>query len=137
MKYTATLCGKVIGPSGQVLKPITKKNGYHTFSQSLGYGKQNQTSIHRFVYEFFHGPIPEGLVIDHINGDKADNRLHNLEAVTQKENVARGAAQKLTTGDVANIRSLLGTTTQRAIAKQFGVSEQTICDIKKGRKHNG
>lgn len=51
----------------------------------------NQTtkrfSVHRLVYEAFHGPIPDGLQIDHIDGDKANNTLSNLRAVTPKENV--------------------------------------------------
>ncbi len=45
---------------------------------------------HRFVYEVFHGLIPNGLVINHINNVKTDNRLENLELVTQQENVKKG-----------------------------------------------
>ena len=32
------------------------------------------------------GEIPEGMVIDHINGDTGDNRLENLRCVTRSEN---------------------------------------------------
>lgn len=45
-------------------------------------------SVHRLVHEAVHGPIPQDLVINHINGDRADNRITNLEAVTQSENIA-------------------------------------------------
>ncbi len=45
---------------------------------------------HRFVYEVFNGSIPDGLVINHINNVKTDNRLENLELVTQQENVKKG-----------------------------------------------
>ncbi len=45
---------------------------------------------HRFVYEVFCGIIPKNLVINHINNVKTDNRLENLELVTQKENVKKG-----------------------------------------------
>jgi len=38
------------------------------------------------VYEAFVGDIPDGMVIDHINTNRADNRLENLRCVTQKEN---------------------------------------------------
>lgn len=43
-------------------------------------------SIHRLVYETFIGPIPQGMVIDHINGIKDDNRLENLRCISQSEN---------------------------------------------------
>ncbi|KAK3581601.1 hypothetical protein CHS0354_017460, partial [Potamilus streckersoni] len=45
---------------------------------------------HRFVYEVFNGSIPNGLVINHINNIQTDNRLENLEIVTQQENVRKG-----------------------------------------------
>ncbi len=47
---------------------------------------------HRFVYEVFKGSIPNSLVIDHINKIKTDNRLENLDLVTQQENSRRGDA---------------------------------------------
>lgn len=43
-------------------------------------------SIHRLVYETFVGPIPQNMVIDHINGIKDDNRLENLRCISQSEN---------------------------------------------------
>lgn len=39
---------------------------------------------HRLVWEQAHGPIPDGWVVHHLNGDKADNRIENLFAVSQE-----------------------------------------------------
>lgn len=45
---------------------------------------------HRLVWLFVHGEWPKH-DIDHINGDRADNRLANLRAVTRAENLKNRA----------------------------------------------
>ena len=42
------------------------------------------------VWEAFNEPIPEGLQINHLNENKADNRLENLSLCTPKENTNYG-----------------------------------------------
>ena len=57
-------------------------SGY--LSITIGKGKKY---IHRIVWETFKGPIPDGYEIDHIEGNKTDNRLEMLRCVTHKENM--------------------------------------------------
>lgn len=47
---------------------------------------------HRIAYEMTRGPIPEGLVIDHLCRVHCCVNPDHLEAVTQGENVRRGEA---------------------------------------------
>jgi len=47
---------------------------------------------HRVAYQHFIGPIPAGLVIDHLCRNRGCVNPHHLEAVTVKENTARGPA---------------------------------------------
>lgn len=51
------------------------------------------TKVHRIVMEAFKGT--SDLVVDHINENKHDNRLVNLEYVTVKENNTRAKAVKV------------------------------------------
>lgn len=116
-------------------------------------------AVHSLVGAAFIGPRPLGYHIDHVNGDKGDNRVSNLEYVTVAENnrrasmlglrptgerhgsrlhpefVARGENQgnaKLTTESVLKIRHRLSQgESGRAVAKEFGIDPTTVSDIRR------
>lgn len=52
-----------------------------------------QAYAHRVIWELEVGPIPRGMCIDHIDGNRSNNRLDNLRLVTAKGN-ARNKAPK-------------------------------------------
>lgn len=45
--------------------------------------------VHRLVYEAFKGKIPKRYTIDHKDNDSLNNKIENLQCVTQKENIIR------------------------------------------------
>lgn len=51
-------------------------------------GEKRQT--HRLMYELFKGPVPDGLMVDHLCRNRKCCRPDHLEAVTNRENMRRG-----------------------------------------------
>lgn len=85
--YAVTYCGMVINTKSNrflKLKP-DRHTGYPYITLYRG-GKQVSLRVHRIVYEAFSGEIPSGLVINHIDGDKTNNKRDNLELVSPSEN---------------------------------------------------
>lgn len=69
----------------KILKPSINKDGYYEITLYSRDGHRATKRIHRLVANTFLGEHP-GLVVNHINGNKLDNRIENLEFVTAEEN---------------------------------------------------
>ena len=152
----------LIGDNGNIssLFSITRKNrviqtmksGYRIVNLSFE-GKTKTFYIHRLVAQA-HIPNPENkATVNHIDGDKSNNRVSNLEWTTRSENSKHGydnglikiprgkgeshATSKLTEKQVLEIRKIGKSKKARVLAKDFSVSICTIRDIlyKKTWKH--
>lgn len=69
----------------KILKPKVKKNGYLEVNLSLP-GKNKMFYVHRLVAMTFISDIPKGFAVNHIDGNKQNNELSNLEIVTYSQN---------------------------------------------------
>ena len=67
------------------------------YCDEKGYGRilvdRKSRPVHRVAYETWRGPIPEGLVIDHLCRNRSCLEPSHLEPVTNRENILRGKAQ--------------------------------------------
>ena len=67
---------------------INKNSGYVRFTFTNSEGKRDEVQAHRAVYESFH-PEEKIDVINHIDSNRINNKLENLENISQKENVIK------------------------------------------------
>lgn len=98
-KYLISSLGRLVSkavknPNKAIKKPLfdnyievncMSSNNYKSFNL---YNNSDRTIIyvHRLMWESFVCPITPGMVIDHINNVKDDNRLVNLQMITSSEN---------------------------------------------------
>lgn len=59
-------------------------------SETTSYNyKLTIVSFHRAIYAWFFGEVPEGYVVDHIDNDKGNNSISNLQLLTPRENLQK------------------------------------------------
>lgn len=69
------------------LKPHLDKDGYYQIRLTDNEGKMKTYYLHRVVYEAVTSePIQEGMQINHIDENKANNHISNLNLMSPKEN---------------------------------------------------
>jgi hypothetical protein len=114
-------------------------------------GRTTARYAHRMVAEAFLGPIPEGMQVNHKDGNRSNCDVSNLEVVTNSENRAhayrvlgvppnRGKTgeahhnSKLTWLQVCEIRERhSGGENTSELSRRYGISRQGVYRIVSGR----
>ena len=116
-----------------IIKDIKGFEGYTITSTGVVYGKRKNTPlvyndvrghkqvtlcnsstdrlriyVHRLMWMTFVGDIPEDKVIDHIDGDRANNELDNLQCITQSQNLRKGIRSIYTLPDYVSVNKRKG-----------------------------
>lgn len=80
-QYAASRCGKVVNLDSEAIllgtPDITNKLSCSVRSKNIKNRKSMQ--LLKFVYECFHGLVPNGMTVKHIDGDCLNNKISNLE----------------------------------------------------------
>lgn len=101
--------------------------------------------VHRIVAEVFLGKIDKGMEVDHIDGDRTNNRLSNLRIVSHSENIKsakeRGVFDKgqnafrgkLKKDDISIILQMISEGYNNTeISKIFNIDKSNISRIRTG-----
>ncbi len=143
--YQASSLGRIRSQKSGVWKVLRltphSKTGYLVVSLRLG-GKYFARSVHRLIAVAFLGRA-NGLDVNHIDGNKHNNSLQNIEYLSRGDNhrhayrtgLREPVGRKLSDDQVLLIAALKGTATQREIAQRFGVSRATIGLIHNRKRH--
>lgn len=119
------------------------RNGYSRVHLRDSNGVDKSEKIHKLVCEAWLCPRPAGKIGRHLNGNKQDNRLSNLQWGTYLENsddarqhgtLVQGVAvknAKLTDKDIVSIRTDPRNSEQ--LAPVYGVSPGAILHVRQGR----
>lgn len=116
-------------PDGErFLTPLKydQKSGVFTWTESRGKGRKGAVAgslgangyiriafggvrvpAHRLAWFFVHRRWPEQF-IDHINGDRADNRIVNLREATESQNQGNQRLKKTSTSRIKGVRARAG-----------------------------
>jgi hypothetical protein len=143
-RYAATIDGRIYSVSSRrFLTPATQSRGYLTVALYDGSSPKKPRSflVHRLIASAFLGA--SDLQINHKNGIKSDNRLENLEYVTQSGNIQhaietlgqfageRHGRAKLSNQQIEDIRNC--GLPAKNIAVEYRITAGYVRDIKSAR----
>lgn len=84
--YTVNEYGEIFSTRGKPLCQWFDNMGYKMVVLYKN-GSRNYKRVHRLVYEAFKGTIPDGYIVNHIDEDRGNNTLSNLEIITNSQNI--------------------------------------------------
>lgn len=143
--YQASTQGDIRSCKSGEWKPIRatlhSKTGYLAVSLRVN-GQYVTRSVHRLIAVTFIGQA-DSRDVNHINGNKQDNRLANLEYLSRGDNhrhayrtrLREPVGKRLSDDQVREIAALEGVVTQKQIARAFGVCRSTVGLIHNRKRH--
>ena len=136
--YSASNYGRIRNNgTGRIMHVYVGTRGYLTLSLRRD-NKQVQQLVHRLVAEAFLGGPHPGLDVNHIDGDKTNNSIENLEWCTREENVRHAVRNVIRPGPRRKAVRLAETGMEfesiRACANYLGVD---VSSVSWALKHSG
>ena len=132
-EYTITSKGEVFGAYGQPIKIRPNADGYASFTAGKK-GMRTRVMVHRLVAELFL-PNPNNLSdVDHLDSDRMNPSVDNLEWVSHEENIRRAYERGHHEGRAVgenNNRSRLNKDIVNQIRMEYWFYSVTVMEISK------
>lgn len=146
-KYCACPSGRIYSlRSGRYLRQVVQANGYCQVTLCQD-GKRSNFLVHRLIAIAFIPNPQDKPTVNHINGNKQDNSLVNLEWMTQQEQVHHSILTGLRYGTRNPDRSLddekahqvckliADSWRNKDIAEAIGIDQQIVANIRYGKDY--
>jgi hypothetical protein len=133
----------------RILKPKTKNSSGYLFVDLCRVGLIKSCNLHRLVAIAFLENTEALPAVDHVNAIKTDNRVENLEWVSNMENIKRAFAMGLHVNRIKKISSPVNLVTSTGVfvkqydsqseaARELGVHPGSISNVISGKcRHTG
>lgn len=141
---------KIIGGRGALdynhpheMVPRLVNGGYHIYLRN-NTAKKKAFNVSRIIWETFRGTIPNGYVIDHIDCNRTNNHIENLQCISYSDNTKRayGLTRKTFTNGAINGNCVTNTKdvgsilyeyskgcTQQQLVDKYGISQKQVSRI--------
>ena len=126
-QYSASKKGQILSKNHKKILKIgpNNANGYHYFSLYTN-SVTKYYLVSRFVYECFKGNIPHDKEADHIDNNKENNSIKNLQLLTHKENTRKSRCRKVKSFNIETREEKKFKSVNEA-AKYNRISPSSVC----------
>ena len=127
---------------GKPLKQFLGDNGYLKVGLSKN-GESTSKDVHKLIYEAFYGVVPDGMQVNHIDENKLNNCINNLNLLTPQDNTNYGTAiermRKTKSKPVfqytLDYKLVAVYSSTKEAAKVLGFDQASISACARGKKH--
>ena len=127
-RYAASKDGQIFGKKHKIIlkKILNKGNGGYLFFFAYNEKGRRFYSVSRFVYECFYGKIPKDKEVDHVDNNKVNNCIDNLQLLSRKENVIKSNGKSVMSFNIETREEKTFRSIKEA-SEEIGVCSTSIC----------
>ena len=126
--YGASKDGQILGKKRKkILKlNVNKGNAGYLYFIACNNNGRKFYSVSRFVYECFNGIIEDDKEVDHIDNNKENNNIKNLQLLSHKENMRKSHCKKVKSFNIETREEKKFKSIKKA-AKYNYISPSSVC----------